>query len=240
MAGLAVGCWQSGDRLLRMVALTAVVTAVAFVFTPEPLAPFGNGPYNFVYNLRFSFFALITGLVLLPILVPGKKTRVRNWLLVVLTGIVGVTQLDSTIWPTSLFSQQFAPPADVSDSLIGIGIGIVAFVVISVLLTGRPPWLDRAVATGLAVGGAITVIVLASVVQQIYLRDRYQDTPPMAPLYTWAQGVQNARIALTGPFSNDSYPLYGRDDSNYVQVIGKIGPGGSFTPITNCPEFDAL
>ncbi len=59
----------------------------------------------------------------------------------------------------------------------------------------------------------------------------------MAPLYAWAQGVQNARIALTGPFSNDSYPLYGRDDSNYVQVIGKVGSGGSFSPITSCVDF---
>jgi hypothetical protein len=59
----------------------------------------------------------------------------------------------------------------------------------------------------------------------------------MAPLYAWAQHVHDTRMAITGPFSNDSYPLYGQNDSNYVQVVGKLGPKGSFSPILNCGEF---
>jgi hypothetical protein len=59
----------------------------------------------------------------------------------------------------------------------------------------------------------------------------------MAPLYAWAQHLRNTRMAITGPFSNDTYPLYGPDESNYVQVVGRQGTHGSFSPIPDCPGF---
>jgi hypothetical protein len=91
----------------------------------------------------------------------------------------------------------------------------------------------------LVVVAAATVIVLGSAfgVEQVYLRDRYQALPPLASLYVWAQSVSDERIAMSGPFDNITYPLYGRNDSNHVQAVGVPGPEGSFAPAGNCRQF---
>jgi len=98
------------------------------------------------------------------------------------------------------------------------------------ILARRPPAVILMMVT-------LLVLALGFGLQQLYLRDRYLNTPPMAPLYAWAKHVQDTRMAITGLFSNDSYPLYGQNDSNYVQVVGKLGPSGSFSPILSCGEF---
>ena len=95
-----------------MLALVGMATGIGFVFTPQPLTVpllYPNVPYNFVYNLRYSFAALIIGLLLLPIVRISGSARVQ-WGLLGASGLmVLVTQVDSTIWPSSIFSQQFAP-----------------------------------------------------------------------------------------------------------------------------------
>jgi hypothetical protein len=240
IAGLALGALTSPSRLHRMLALVGFASGAVFVFTPQPLTVpilYPNVPYNFVYNLRYSFAALLIGLIVLPIIPVMARPRVRWWLVGAFGSVLVAVQLDSTIWPTSLFPQQFAPAVRGIDSQTGLLIGVVTFALGTFLIMrGKGRLVLRLPAAAIAVTG---FVVLASVfgLQQLYLRDRYLNTSPLAPLYAWAQHVRDTRMAITGLFSNDSYPLDGPDDSNYVQVVGRLGPHGSFSPILNCGEF---
>ncbi len=70
VGGLILGAWTPRSHIHRMLALVGIATGIGFVFTPQPLTVpllYPNVPYNFVYNLRYSFAALIIGLLLLPI-----------------------------------------------------------------------------------------------------------------------------------------------------------------------------
>jgi hypothetical protein len=58
----------------------------------------------------------------------------------------------------------------------------------------------------------------------------------------WAffRGVHGARVGVAGTFGGFfSYPLFGLDDSNHVEYIGKRGPHGSFTAIGSCAQWRA-
>ena len=239
-AGLVLGSFVAHSRMQRMLAMVGIASGLAFVVLPQPLtvpAIYPNVPYNFVYNLRFSFAALIIGCLILPIIPVLTRTPAR-WIVLGSFGVVLLlTQLDSTIWPSTLFPQQFEPAIRGVDSLIGLLVGFVTFVVGAFLLpkrSGVRAW--RPPVPVLVVTGVV-VLGLGFGLQQLYLTDRYLNTPPMAPLYAWAKHVEDTRMAVTGPFSNDSYPLYGQDDSNYVQIVGKSGPSGSFAPVASCGEF---
>jgi len=240
VAGLLFGVCAPVNRYHRMLALVGIASGAAFLFTPQPLTVpilYPNVPYDFVYNLRYSFAAVIIGLIILPIAPVMIRPRIRWWLMGAFGFALVVMQLDSTIWPTSLFAQQFAPAIRGIDSQMGVLVGVVTFAVgILFLIRSRGGVSRRLPAVAVVVTG---VVVLGSLVglQQLYLSDRYLNIPPMAPLYAWAQHVRDTRMAITGSFSNDSYPLDGPDGSNYVQVVGKLGPRGSFSPIVNCAEF---
>jgi hypothetical protein len=136
-----------------------------------------------------------------------------------------------------LFSQQFEPAIRGVDSRIALLIGLVTLLLGAFLLLASNGMLAERLRAVVFVMAALLVLASGFGLQQLYLRDRYLNTPPMAPLYAWAKHVQDTRMAVTGLFSNDSYPLYGQDESNYVQVVGKLGPSGSFSPILSCGEF---
>ena len=232
------------SRVRRMLAVVGGVSAVAFVFTPQlltlpPLYP--HQPYNFVYNLRYSFAAVLLGLVLLPTIPFLATARIRKVLLVVYALTVALTQFDSTIWPIHLLSAHFGPSIVGIDSLVGLLLGIFVFAVgaVAVFVCGRAPSPSNQRTRHAITAITVVVIVLASIfgAEQVYARSLYQALPPLGSLYTWAQSVSDARIGITGLFDNISYPLYGRTDSNFVQAIGVPGQNGSFALPANCREF---
>ncbi len=239
-AGLVLGSCVAHSRMHRMLAIVGIASGLAFVLLPQPLTvPFlyPHVPYNFVYNLRFSFAALIIGFLILPI-IPVMNRNPARWMVLSSFGVVLVlTQFDSTIWPTTLFPQQFEPAIRGIDSTIGLLVGLVTFVLGAFLLLWRNGVLARRPLAPVLMVTGVVVLGTGFGLQQLYLRDRYLNTPPMAPLYAWATHIEDTRMAITGPFSNDSYPLYGQDDSNYVQIVGKSSQSGSFTPILSCREF---
>jgi hypothetical protein len=239
-AGFVIGVAAPYSRLQRMLAIVGVATGVAFVFTPQPLTVpvlHPHVPYDFVYNLRYSFTALIIGLAILPISPVMTRHRSRWWLLGAFGLVLIVMQLDSTIWPTNVFPPSFVPPIRGIDSAAGLFIGVVTFLAGSLLIIRWRQLLEGKLLRTVLVVATVAAMGLGFGLQQLYLKDRYLNAPPMAPLYAWARHVYNARLAITGPLTNDSYPLYGQDDSNYVQLLGKVGPRGSFLPILNCAEF---
>jgi hypothetical protein len=245
VCGIVAGALLRSSPVRRMLAFVGAVTAIGFVFTPQlltlpPLYP--HQPYNFVFNLRYSFAAVLLGLVLLPTIPFFGTQRIRKVLLVVYALIVALTQFDSTIWPIHLLSAHFGPAIGGIDSLIGLLLGILIFAIGAgaMFMRSRAPFRASNQRTTLTITAvAMAVIVLASMfgAEQVYVRSRYQALPPLQSLYTWAQSVSDARIGITGLFDNISYPLYGRTDSNYVQAIGVPGRNGSFALPANCRQF---
>ena len=54
-----------------------------------------------------------------------------------------VTQVDSTIWPSSIFSQQFAPAVRGMDAGLGALVGAFSFAIGSAMILHRRHWLSR-------------------------------------------------------------------------------------------------
>ena len=241
--GLIVGIVVTSSPVKRMLAIVGAGSIVAFVFTPQllTLPPFyPDVPYNFAFNLRYSFAGVLLGLVLLPTVSPSRPTRHRQILIGSYAAIVVVTQFDSTIWPIDLLSTRFGPAIAGVDAWIGfiIGIAVLAGGLGVMLFRRRRTSAPRPRRRMVVVATVALILVGTSFgVEQFYLRHRYQNLGPLAALYKWAQGVSNTRIAITGPISNITYPLYGQDDSNYVQALGRPGKNGSFAPLTSCREF---
>jgi len=239
VAGLLIGAFATSSPIRRMLSLVGIASGIAFVFTPQILTLPGfypHQPYNFVFNLRYSFASVVFGLVILPV-IPITATFRRQWFLLGSYGLVViVTQLDSTLWPLRLLSPQFQQPITGIDSLIGLIIGVMVFAIGSVMLLdkGNRAWASPSRLALVAVPLAVILFGLSA--EHVYLADRYKNEP-LSPLYTWAAHLRNSRIAIIGAYSNISYPLYGQDDSNYVNIVGKSGPTGSFEPVRTCSDL---
>jgi hypothetical protein len=230
VVGLVLSGVRFRTRLQPMLALVALSTLGAFLFTPQFLAILG-APVYFVYNLRYAAPAFAFGLVLLP-LTTVLGPRARPWLMAVLIAVLAVGQLDGTIWPTGI-GLRFALPIKGTDAIVGVLAAIVAVAG----AVGAIRWMRlHQLGARHLVGVALVVVGGGYALQDFYLHHRYTDPPPlpMPPVSAYLQHVHNARIAIYGPFTNLQYPLYGRDLTNYVQWIGVRGPHGSFRAIHTC------
>jgi hypothetical protein len=237
-AGMVGAVIAGRTRVERMLGVVAIVSAVAFVLTPQGLGT-EDDPLFFKFNLRYPTPALALGLALLP-LVPALGTRTRQWLLLgVYAAVLLVTQLDPAIWPTDLRDQRFAEPPTGGEAAVSLAIGagfLVAVSAVALLRRGRvrpghSPHGPR-LAIGAALVAALALIPAGWIVQRHYLRERYADFEPMPGVARWARDVEDARIAIVGFFVQ--YPLYGLDLSNRVDYLAHHGPHGAFTPIRSC------
>jgi hypothetical protein len=150
--------------------------------------------------------------------------------------VLGATQYGPTIWSWStigLTHSKFVEYIRTSDVELGVIVGVLVLLA-GVALQSRSVSASRQVHVS-AVVGALVLIGFGYPLQQSYLRHRYETTPPLVDVYRWAQSQHDQRIAVIG--IDLQYPLYGRDDSNYVQYIGRRGKHGSFTPYTTCEAW---
>jgi hypothetical protein len=239
-AGLVFVTFSGRTKVWRMAALIGVGSVVAFVYTPQFLGLPG-APFYFVYNLRYAAPALLLGLVLLPVVPALGRGHRPLWLGLALVVVLGVTQIDSTIWPLDLFAGRFAAPVRGVDSLVGLLIGAVllgiglAFVAVHrrTAFEWRRP--------GRLVALATLVLIAGYPLQQFYMSNRYESVgagSAGAPrTVAWAQGLENTRIALSGPFMILQYPYYGKNLSNYVQYVSKVSPNGAQADYSNCRQW---
>jgi hypothetical protein len=231
-AGMIGAAVSGRTRVERMLGIVAIVSAIAFVLTPQGLGT-EDDPVFFKFNLRYPTPALALGLTLLP-LIPVLATRTRQRVLVgVYAAVLAATQLDPAIWPTGLRDEAFSvsPTDAVALGSIAIGAGFLALAGV-VLLRRR---LSR---TGIVAFAAAAVLALAVggwLVQRHYDDRRYADFEPMPRTASWARGVEDARIGIVGFFIQ--YPLLGRDLSNEVDYVARHGPHGAFTRIRDCREW---
>jgi hypothetical protein len=235
-AGLILAAATRSGRRVRVLALVGAATAVAYVFTPQPIGRGQHALSSIVYQLRLASTVLVFGLALLALVPAVTRGRRAWWLLTAFLLVLAATQLDASVWPTDFFEQRFAAPIGGLDAVVGLAVGVATLIVGAALLYGRDRLLEwRSPA---AVAAACLVLMAGGFgLQQLYLNGRYTDTVPMPRIYRWARHVHNERIAVVGTFVFLQYPLYGEDLSNYVQYVGTRGPHGAFKAIRQCAAW---
>ncbi len=221
---------RGAGRRLQMLGLVALASVLGYLLTPESAAGPPGDPIGFAFNLRYAAPPLVLGLTLLPLAPALSRTpRARQATVAGLGLLLVATLADGRLWP--------------SRQLLGAIAIAVGFLILAVAIVRGPPAVGR-----LPVVAALLVLLLAGVAagypwQRRYLRGRYAFQPGVSDLaHVWAyfRGVHHARVAVVGTFGGFfSYPLFGLDDSNRVQYVGRRGPHGSFTTITSCPDWRA-
>jgi hypothetical protein len=220
--------WRA-DRLLRALALVALLGLVAYLFTPLGAAGQEGVPTAFGINVRFVVPALLLAVALLPMAPPLRGERAAWVLLAALLGTLALTDRSD---------QVVRAPGRLTGAALA-----ALFVVIPAAL-----WVlhrrGRLSISGVACGlGAVAVLaaVAAYPAQRDYLADRWRSFDPgqhMDSAYRWAAGVRDSRIGLAGTTIGFlGYGFYGKDLSNRVLYLGQEDPHGSFNAIRTCTAF---
>jgi hypothetical protein len=236
MAGAAAVfiVWRSKNKILRVIAAAALLTAIVYVFTPLTAAGQEGAPTGFFTNTRYLIPGLVLAMVMLPLARPLRAPDRRAWITMCFLGAV--------YWITVLTT-----PKWYSTYIVGtIFITLALVWVPTALGLGR----SRGVLSRRIVTVAGVVVVLAAVVlgraQQVQYSDQhYTDTklflqeggPERA--YAYAQRLQHQRIGIIGDSEIifGQYGFFGNPPTNEVQWIGVPGPHGAYRLPTSCPQF---
>jgi hypothetical protein len=207
-----------------VLAITAALTAIAYLFLPTGASTIEQGSALFEINLRYVMPALALGIMLAPILLQQRAPRLLGVLAPAFVVVLLVAQLAPTLWPTQ-------PARHLAG--LAVAAAIAAVVVVYGRAIRNQPRQILAIA---ALGFVLAAGAVGFVVQRHYFNRRYltgdKTAPVLGAIYGWAQHVAHARIALYG--NVQQYPLYGARDTNQVDYLGtNVGDGG-FRPITTC------
>ncbi len=211
------------DRTRRMLGLAALASLAAYLLTPETAAGPPGDPTGFAFNLRYAAPGLTLALAIAPLAPALAGARRSHVLTIALVAVLAATVWQAPLWPAR--------------HLAGALVVGIAVLLVGLALRYAPRRLVIAGAAALAVAGAAAGYPW----QRHYLRGRYAFQPGVSHLArVWAlfRAVHDARVGVVGTFGGFfSYPLFGLDDSNRVQYIGRRGAHGSFTAITTCPQW---
>jgi len=229
--------WRSRNKILRVIAVASLLTAVVYLFTPLTAAGQEGTPTGFFTNTRYLAPGLILALVMLPIARPLRAPDQRAWqTLLFLTALFAVTVLTTPRWFT--------------DYLVGAVFLTLALVWVPAALSLAR---TRAKTSRAAIAGAAAVMVLLAVVlgraQEVqYAEQHYVNPDPFLgeggpkKAYEFAQGLKDERIGIIGSSQIifGQYGFYGNDASNHVEFIGVKGPHGSNRLPTSCQQLRRL
>ncbi|HET7508641.1 MAG TPA: hypothetical protein VFJ65_00185 [Solirubrobacterales bacterium] len=229
--------WRSRNKILRVMAVAALLTAVVYVFTPLTAAGQEGSPTGFFTNTRYLVPGLVLAMVMLPLARPLRAPDRRAWLtLLFLTGVYAITVLTTPRWFTTY---------------------ILGTIFLTLALVWAPAGVSLArsrfgASRAVVVGGAVAVLLLAVVLgraQQVQYADQhYTDPLPFLgeggprEAYTFAQKQEHKRIGIIGSSEIifGQYGFYGHNATNEVEFIGVRGPHGSNRLPTSCETLRRL
>ena len=225
---VVAGIVRIGDGIVRVLALSAALAGLSYLFLPTGASGIEQGTNLFEVNLRYLTPALVLMLLMLPIVLRLRAPRMLGATGPLLVLVAVVTQFEHALWPTQ--------PAR---HLAFILAAAVAVVVVWQMRRLRRP--RMAVLLPGVIGALLLVGVASFAVQRHYFDRRYltgdSKDPGTGQIYRWASGVAHSRIALYGTILQ--YPLYGARDTNYVGYLGEAAPSGGFRPIESCRTWRA-
>ena len=229
--------WRSRNKILRVIAVASLLTAIVYLFTPLTAAGQEGSPTGFFTNTRYLVPGLVLALAMLPIARPLRAPDRRAQLtLYFLTTVYAITVLTTPRWFTTY---------------------ILGTIFLTLALVWAPAGLSLArrrlgVSRAVVVGVAATVVLLAVVLgraQEVQYADQHYVNPlPFLAeggpreAYEFAQKQENRRIGIIGSSEIifGQYGFYGNDASNQVEFIGVKGPHGGNRLPTSCPQLRRL
>jgi hypothetical protein len=225
---------RSRNKILRVIAAAALLTAVVYVFTPLTAAGQEGAPTGFFTNTRYLIPGLILAMVMLPLArplrAPDRRARIT---LIFLAVVYWVTVLATPKWyPTYLAGTIFITLALVwTPAALGLG--------------RSRGVLSRRVVTAAAAVVILLAMVLGRAQQVQYANQHYTNTklflqeggPQEA--YAYAQKLQHQRIGIVGSSEIifGQYGFFGNPPTNEVDYIGVPGPHGAYRQATSCPQL---
>jgi hypothetical protein len=225
---------RSRNRILRVVAAAALLTAVVYVFTPLTAAGQEGSPTGFFTNTRYLMPGLVLALALLPIARPLRAPDSRAWqTLLFLTLVYAITVLTTPRWyPGYIVGTVFLTLALVW-APFGLG------------LARSRRWIGRGAVAAVAGAVVLLAVVLGRAQEVQYYDQHYTRTSPFLQeggprrAYAFARKQHGKRIGIagSGEIFFGQYGFYGANLDNYVQYIGVPGPDGTYRLATTCRQF---
>ncbi len=236
IGGFLLAIMNGRTPLIRMLGVVALLSGIAYLFTPLTAAGPEGDPTAFTTNLRYASPAIGLGAMLLAV-DPGlgSSRRDQGWLLGILAVLLLVQAVP--IWDLSghLWTRHF---------LLG-AIGLAFFLIL--LPVGIAVVSQRGASRVLLVGSAVVALGLVVAIgwpkSDDYVKGRYQaSTAPsdfpdgMKAALAWFNQANphDTRIGVVGGRPGfKQYVFYGDDLSNHVQYIARHGPHGAYLPIAS-------
>ncbi len=236
IVGFGLAIWRGRTSMIRMLGVVALLSGIAYLFTPLTAAgPIGDAN-AFDVNLRYSSPCLALGMLLLAVDPKLSAGRARDALLAGLSVLllVGLFSGLRSVWDR--------------DFLLGAAILVVLLVAVpAAILGGSKAGLGKAATAGLAAFGILFALGVGYVKIDSYQDDRYRaETAPsdfpdgIKSALEWFNEEEptDARIAVVGGRPGfKQYVFYGDDLSNHVQYVADDRSHGAFFPIETCEAW---
>ena len=228
---------RSRNRILRVVAAAALLTAVVYVFTPLTAAGQEGSPTGFFTNTRYLVPGLVLAMTLLPIARPLRAPDSRAWqTLLFLVAVYAITVLATPRWYPGYIA-----------GTVFLTLALVWAPTALSLLRGRRV-VSRTYVAVAAAGILLLAVVLGRAQEVQYYDQHYTRTTPFLQeggprkAYAFAQHRHGARIGIagSGEIFFGQYGFFGANLDNYVQYIGVEGPDGTYRLATSCTQFRRL
>jgi hypothetical protein len=236
ISGAAAGylVLKSRNKVLRVIAGAALITAIVYVFTPLTAAGEEGSPRGFFTNTRYLMPGLLLAMALLPLAKPLRTPPERaKVVLIFLTVVYAITVLTSPKWSTMY--------------LPGAVFLTLAIVWMPVGLT----WLkDNGRIGRIGIVSTVAAVALVAAIwgrgeevgyaEKHYTRSTLflQDGGPQET-YDFVRDLRDKRIAVagSGQMVFGQYGFYGVDLSNHVQYIGQESDLGTYRLFARCENF---
>lgn len=241
-----VAIFNGQTRTLRTLGVVAVLSFIAYLFTPLTAAGDSGRVSGFAVNMRYVAPAMVIAMGIGPLSPIFKSSRFRRRVVV---GVLLVILL-FTLWPSAPLLGGIAASAAVWSE--GYTLPSLAFALVLVALPVALAYLWkqqrlRWLALAASVVAAVGVFAISYSKTDNYAQMRYRpdvakasgDVPvDILPLIRWARPISNQRIGIVGTSAAfKQYFLYGSELSNRVYYVGAHSAHGGYRPIESCRAF---